>query len=161
MKKIYYIEDFKDHFESIRNFLKDYFTVLPESEKRESELDTFISFINDKTNETNKKNAKDLLLACDPDLIIIDVGLGAAAGTGEDLYKFLIQKDDYLRNIPIIYLTKASTYPKIKLSSTAKFALKIFEDGPNLNIRETGPNLLNEINSLLGDKSESDEVFKY
>lgn len=158
MDNIYYIEDVKQHFDSLSLLLKDNgYNVCPAEENWSSELNSFVEFIHDQSSNDKKKKLEEIFLKYEPDLIIIDVSLGVdASGDGEDIYRNFLLKSETLRAIPVIYLTIVGKRA-ITLYNKTRHISKVLKKLNELDTEAIKAELLKNISDLL--KPSTDKGF--
>lgn len=154
MNNIYYIEDIKNHFDSLSLLLNDNgYNVCPSSENWDNEIKIFIEFINEQSNIDKKEKLRQLFFNYKPDLIIIDVDLGVNySGDGEDIYRNFILKSEDFRSIPVIYLTKVGK-SSITLYNKTRHVPKVLKKLGELDTDEIKTELLEKILELLKPSS--------
>jgi len=162
MNNIYYIEDAKQHFDSLSLVLKESgYNVYPSEENWASELNAFVTFIHEQSSDENKKILEAIILKYKPDVIIIDVSLGAdASGDGEDIYNNFLLKSEILRTIPVIYLTIIGR-GSITLSSNVRHVSKILKKLNELDADAIKPELEENIADVLKPPNEKGFLDKF
>lgn len=150
MPNIYYIEDNREHFESVKRMLESHnYAVLPKPEKWAEEMTYFIQFLHSQTSPDTKSTLIEMFTEYKIELLLIDVGLGVdALGNGEDIYKNLIQKSPSLKLIPAIYLTMVGR-GSVSLSTKTRHVTKVFGKANQIDINAIETELVRKIRELL------------